>query len=87
MPAEDTLLLAEWERMLSGGDGNSMLASILGNPGDSGRTEVSGICSRDLTLILAGFFCVLDDLGELFALSDNPCIKEAFVAICDAETP
>lgn len=33
---DDTLLLAECEAVLSGGDGNVIAASIFGNPGDSG---------------------------------------------------
>lgn len=56
------LLLAECERILSGGEGNVMAASMLGNPGESGCISVSGTASVRLTEISAGFFCIFGNL-------------------------
>lgn len=51
--------------MLSGGEGNVMLANILGNPGESGSVDVSGTPRVRLTKMLAGFLsCCVGDLEE-----------------------
>lgn len=62
---EATLLLAECDLMLSGGDGKVIAASILGKPGESGCIWVCGTSSVLFTEIFAGFFCCLGDLTGL----------------------
>ena len=67
---DEILFFAECDGEESGGEGNVMAASMLGNPGDSGRGADFGTSRLELTLRCAGFFCCFDGHGEVGDVCD-----------------